>query len=45
MIWFKLFLATFCDVPERWQLDFQEGASPVMLGIVDLHHDLMFFLV
>nr|UBY46114.1 Cox2 [Porphyridium purpureum] len=24
----------YCDMPESWQLDFQDGASPVMLGII-----------
>nr|YP_007890686.1 cytochrome c oxidase subunit II [Jakoba libera]AGH24180.1 cytochrome c oxidase subunit 2 [Jakoba libera] len=33
------------DAPEQWQWDFQDAASPIMEGIVDLHHDLMFFLV
>lgn len=28
-----------------WQLYFQDSASPVMEGIINLHHDLMFFLV
>lgn len=32
------------DAPEQWQWDFQDAASPIMEGIVDLHHDLMFFL-
>lgn len=35
----------FCDIPENWQLDFQDAASPVMIGIIDLHHDLMFILI
>lgn len=33
------------DVAEKWQLDFQDPATPVMEGIVNLHHDLAFFLV
>jgi cytochrome c oxidase subunit 2 len=38
------FLA-FCDSPEEWQLGFQDPASPIMQGIVELHHDLFFFLI
>nr|YP_010338947.1 cytochrome c oxidase subunit 2 [Erythrolobus coxiae]UNJ19019.1 cytochrome c oxidase subunit 2 [Erythrolobus coxiae] len=33
-----------CDFAENFQWDFQDGATPIMLGIIDLHHDLMFFL-
>jgi len=29
----------------RWQFGFQTPASPVMEGIVNLHHDLFFFIV
>jgi len=35
----------FCDAPESWQIGFQEAATPVMQGIIDLHHDIMFFIV
>jgi len=27
-----------------WQLYFQDPASPIMEGIINLHHDLMFFI-
>jgi len=33
------------DSAEHWQLGFQDAASPVMEGIINLHHDLFFFLV
>jgi heme/copper-type cytochrome/quinol oxidase subunit 2 len=33
------------DTPERWQLLFQEAATKSMDNIIDLHHDIMFFLV
>jgi cytochrome c oxidase subunit 2 len=33
------------DVPEAWQMTFQDPATPVMEGIIDLHHDIMFFIV
>ena len=32
------------DAPEFWQINFQDAATPVMEGIISLHHDLMFFL-
>nr|YP_010555064.1 cytochrome c oxidase subunit 2 [Kappaphycus malesianus]UYR20485.1 cytochrome c oxidase subunit 2 [Kappaphycus malesianus] len=34
----------YADVAENWQLGFQDPATPIMEGIVNLHHDLMFFL-
>ena len=33
------------DAPEAWQMGFQDPATPVMQGIVDLHHDICFFMV
>jgi cytochrome c oxidase subunit 2 len=33
------------DVAEDWQIGFQDPATPIMQGIIDLHHDLFFFLV
>lgn len=32
------------DSSVSWQLSFQDAASPVMEGIINLHHDLMFFI-
>jgi cytochrome c oxidase subunit 2 len=34
----------FLDSSTAWQLYFQDAASPVMEGIINLHHDLMFFI-
>lgn len=34
-----------CDYAQPWQIGFQDAATPIMEGIVDLHHDIMFFLV
>ena len=31
------------DAPEPWQMGFQDPATPIAQGIMDLHHDLMFF--
>lgn len=33
------------DSPEDWQVGFQDPASPIMQGIIELHHDLFFFLI
>ena len=33
------------DAPEAWQVGFQDPATPVMQGIIDLHHDICFFLL
>jgi cytochrome c oxidase subunit 1 len=33
------------DIPESWQMTFQDSATPMSEGIVDLHHDIMFFIV
>lgn len=35
----------YLDSPEDWQIGFQDPASPIMQGIVELHHDLFFFLI
>ena len=35
----------FNDAPEAWQIGFQDPATPIMQGIIDLHHDIVFFLV
>nr|YP_009647027.1 cytochrome c oxidase subunit 2 [Chloropicon roscoffensis]QBX98662.1 cytochrome c oxidase subunit 2 [Chloropicon roscoffensis] len=40
----KLFREFLCDAAEPWQLGFQDPATPVMEGLIELHHDLMFFL-
>ena len=42
-----LYLNTFysnADFAENWQINFQDPATPIMEGIINLHHDLMFFL-
>ena len=42
----SLFLCVaFQDAPEAWQVGFQDPATPVMQGIIDLHHDICFFLL
>jgi cytochrome c oxidase subunit 2 len=36
---------TFLDSAKRWQINFQDPATPVMEGLIDLHHHIFFFLV
>jgi cytochrome c oxidase subunit 2 len=35
----------YADAPENWQVGFQDPATPVMQGLIDLHHDLLFFII
>ena len=35
----------FADAPENWQIGFQDPATPIMQGIIDLHHDIFFFIL
>lgn len=44
-LFFCLFTVVFCDVPEPWQLGFQDGASPSFEGITELHDYIMFYLI
>ena len=38
-------LKAFNDAPEPWQMGFQDPATPIMQGIIDLHHDVLFFVI
>ncbi|RYE24630.1 MAG: cytochrome c oxidase subunit II, partial [Sphingobacteriaceae bacterium] len=37
--------STFCDAAEPWGMYFQDSASPIMEGIVDLHDHISYFLI
>ena len=39
-----MFLKYILDSSTPWQLSFQDAATPIMEGIINLHHDLMFFI-
>ena len=39
-----MFNISLLDSSVPWQLYFQDAATPVMEGIINLHHDLMFFI-
>nr|QQO99828.1 cytochrome c oxidase subunit 2 [Selaginella nipponica] len=34
-----------CDAAEPWATGFQDPATPGMLGMTDLHHDLLVFII
>jgi Cytochrome C oxidase subunit II, transmembrane domain len=38
----KFMPKVYCDAAEPWQLGFQDAATPMMQGIIDLHHDIFF---
>jgi cytochrome c oxidase subunit 2 len=42
-----LYLSLFnnCDVPSPWGLYFQDSSTPQMEGLVELHDNIMFYLV
>jgi cytochrome c oxidase subunit 2 len=40
MFFLNKFLVFFCDYAYPWQIFFQDPATPVMEGIIALHHDL-----
>ena len=33
------------DVPQPWQLGFQDSAAPGFTGIIELHNTLFFYLI
>lgn len=35
----------FNDAPQPWQLGFQDGATPIMEGIVEFHDQILFYLI
>jgi len=43
----RLYLSLFitCDAPSPWGLYFQDSATPQMEGLVELHDNIMFYLV
>jgi cytochrome c oxidase subunit 2 len=49
MFWFAICLALYdyvcCDFAIAGQLLFQDSSTPVMEGICDLHHDIMFVII
>jgi cytochrome c oxidase subunit 2 len=42
---FIFFPCIFNDAAQPWQLGFQDSASPVFSGLVELHNKIGFFLI
>ena len=42
---FKNLFLNYCDAPSPWGLYFQDSATPQMEGLVELHDNIMFYLV
>lgn len=40
-----MFLFEYCDAPRAWGLYFQDSASPQMEALIELHNNIMFYLV
>lgn len=38
-------LHEYCDAPRPWGLYFQDSAAPQMEGLVELHDNIMFYLI
>lgn len=41
----KINITSFNDAPRHWQIGFQNPATSVMEGIIELHNDIFFFLI
>lgn len=41
----NLFIISLADAPTRWQTGFQDPATSSMEAIIDLHHDIFFFMI
>jgi len=39
------FNTIFNDAPQPWQIGFQDSASPVFTGIIELHNTIFFYLI
>jgi len=40
-----VFFFEYCDAPRAWGLYFQDSASPQMEALIELHNNIMFYLV
>jgi heme/copper-type cytochrome/quinol oxidase subunit 2 len=43
--WLNLSFFNYCDTPRPWGLYFQDSATPQMERLVELHDNIMFYLV
>jgi cytochrome c oxidase subunit 2 len=39
-----MFLSSYCDAAQKWQLGIQDPASPILEGMISFHNYLMFFV-
>lgn len=39
------YLIVYADAPTPWQTSFQDPATSTMEAIIDLHHDIFFFMI
>ena len=44
LIFFK-YLVSYLDAPEPWGIYFQDSATPQMEGLIELHDNIMYYLV
>lgn len=42
---FLNYFTVSCDAPQPWGVSFQDSASPQMEALVELHDNIMFYLV
>ena len=42
---YKFNLLFLLDSPYNWDIGFQDTGSPIVEGIIDLHHDILFYLI
>ena len=42
---FSISLPSYCDAPRPWGIYFQDSATPQMEGLVELHDNILFYLV
>ena len=45
MLYLYLSIINICDTPRPWGVYFQDSATPQMEGLVELHDNIMFYLV
>ena len=38
-------MLVFNDMPEKWQLGFQDESTPIAAGIIDFHNDAIYYLI
>jgi len=44
VLYLKFNKVSFCDAPVKWEIDFQDAATPAMEGIINFNHNLVFII-